>query len=86
MGIGLRQKMVREYRGQMASPGRPTVAWREDRVRFWAAIARGAMTEDAATEAGGVLAGRVPMVPACWRRESWFGSDGFGSVSVLGRA
>ncbi|WP_067572324.1 IS30 family transposase [Nocardia acidivorans] len=36
----------------MASPGRPTVAWREDRVRFWAAIARGAMTEDAAAEAG----------------------------------
>jgi IS30 family transposase len=28
------------------------VAWREDRVRFWAAIARGVKTEDAATEAG----------------------------------
>jgi hypothetical protein len=28
------------------------VAWRQDRVRFWAAIAAGAMTEDAATEAG----------------------------------
>ncbi len=52
MGIGPRQKKVREYRGQMPSPGRPTVAWREDRVRFWAAIARGVMTEDAATAAG----------------------------------
>ena len=31
---------------------RPTVAWREDRVRFWAAIARGAKTDDAAVEAG----------------------------------
>ena len=27
-------------------------AWREDRVRFWAAIARGVKTEDAAVEAG----------------------------------
>jgi IS30 family transposase len=28
------------------------VAWREDRVRFWAAIAEGVKTEDAALEAG----------------------------------
>src|SRR5674476_1355794 len=48
----MRQKQVREYRGQIPSPGRPTVAWREDRVRFWAAIARGVKTEDAAVEAG----------------------------------
>ena len=47
-----RQREVQLYRGQIPSPGRPTVAWREDRVRFWAAIGRGVMTEDAATEAG----------------------------------
>jgi IS30 family transposase len=47
-----RQKDVRIYRGQIPSPGAPTVAWREDRVRFWAAIARGVKTEDAAVEAG----------------------------------
>jgi hypothetical protein len=29
------------------------VAWRQDRVRFWSAIAAGAMTEDAAVEAEG---------------------------------
>jgi len=52
MAYGTRQQQVREYRGQIPSPGRPTVAWREDRIRFWSAIARGAMTEDAATEAG----------------------------------
>lgn len=52
MGIGPRQKQVREYRGQIPSPGRPTVAWREDRVKFWAAISRGVMTEDAAVIAG----------------------------------
>ena len=47
-----RQREVQLYRGQVPSPGRPTVAWREDRVRFWAAIARGITTEDAAAEAG----------------------------------
>lgn len=47
-----RQREVQLYRGQVPSPGRPTVAWREDRVRFWAAIARGVMTEEAAVEAG----------------------------------
>ena len=52
MGVLERQEAVRLYRGQIPSPGRPTVAWREDRVRFWAAIAAGAMTEDAAREAG----------------------------------
>lgn len=52
MGVGNRQRSVREYRGQLPSPGRPTVAWREDRVRFWAAIARGVKTEDACVEAG----------------------------------
>lgn len=46
------QRAVRLYRGQIPSPGRPTVAWRQDRVRFWAGIAAGAMTEDAAAEAG----------------------------------
>lgn len=47
-----RQREVQLYRGQVPPPGRPTVAWREDRVRFWAAVALGAMTEDAAVEAG----------------------------------
>jgi hypothetical protein len=51
MAYGKRQQQVRAYRGQIPSPGRPTVAWREDRVRFWAAIARGVKTEDAAAEA-----------------------------------
>ena len=52
MAYGSRQQQVRAYRGQIPSPGRPTVAWREDRVRFWASIARGEKTEDAAVEAG----------------------------------
>ncbi len=52
MGVRERQRTVQLYRGQIPSPGRPTVAWREDRVRFWAAVARGVQTEDAAEEAG----------------------------------
>jgi IS30 family transposase len=51
MGHSQRQQEVRSYRGQIPSPGRPTVAWREDRVRFWAAIASGVKTEDACVEA-----------------------------------
>jgi hypothetical protein len=52
MGVGPQQRRVREYQGQMPSPGRPTVAWREDRVRFWSAITRGLRSEEAAVEAG----------------------------------
>jgi hypothetical protein len=52
MAYGPRQKQVRVYRGQIPSPGRPTVAWREDRVKFWAAIRDSVMTEDAAAMAG----------------------------------
>jgi transposase, IS30 family len=36
----------------MRSPGRPTPGRREHRQRFWAAIARGVSSEDAAVEAG----------------------------------
>jgi len=52
VGVRERQREVRLYRGQVPSPGRPTIAWREDRVRFWAAIAHGVKTEDACAEAG----------------------------------
>jgi IS30 family transposase len=39
-------------RGEVWSPGRPSVARREDRVRFWQSIASGASSEDAAAAAG----------------------------------
>lgn len=48
----------------MRSPGRPPVARREHRQRFWAAIARGASSEDA-----GVQAGVSPAVGSRWFRE-----------------
>lgn len=47
MGGGKRQEAIRAMRGQIWSPGRPSIALREDRVRFWLAIAAGASSEDA---------------------------------------
>src|SRR5437867_3242648 len=52
MGVRGRQDAVRAMRGQMWSPGRPSTARRDDRVRFWEAIARGASSEDAAVATG----------------------------------
>ena len=52
MSVGERREGIQALRGQMWSPGRPSVARREDRVRFWEAIARGVSSEDAAGEAG----------------------------------
>ncbi len=60
-----RQRQVQLYRGQIPSPGRPTVAWREDRVRYWAAIARGASSEQAGTEVG-----VSPAVGSRWFRQA----------------
>jgi IS30 family transposase len=47
-----RQREVQLYRGHIPSPGRPGIAWREDRVKFWAAIARGLKSDEAGVEAG----------------------------------
>lgn len=52
MSVVERHRAVVAMRGQMWSPGRPSVARREDRVRFWEGIARGVSSEDAASEAG----------------------------------
>jgi IS30 family transposase len=52
--VGKQQRVeaVRAMRGKMWSPGRPSTARRENRVRFWEAIARGLSSEDAAGQAG----------------------------------
>src|SRR5262249_29746397 len=52
-------------RAPMRSPGRPPVARREHRQRFWQAIARGLPSEDA-----GLAAGVSPAVGTRWFRES----------------
>jgi IS30 family transposase len=55
----------RAGRAPLRSPGRPTVARREEQQRFWAAIARGLTSEDAAGAAG-----VSPAVGTRWFRES----------------
>jgi IS30 family transposase len=52
-------------RAPMRSPGRPPVARREHRQRFWEEIARGTTSEDA-----GVIAGVSPAVGSRWFREA----------------
>src|SRR5271169_1858093 len=60
-----RRRLEAAGRGPMWSPGRPPVARREERQRFWAAIARGLSSEDAAVEAGA-----SPAVGTRWFREA----------------
>jgi IS30 family transposase len=52
MGARRRRRSDRAGRPAMRSPGRPPVGRLEHRQRFWAAIARGLSSEDAAAEAG----------------------------------
>ena len=64
----------RTGRPAMRSPGRPPAGRREHRVRFWAAIARGATSE-----AAGVEAGVSAAVGVRWFREG----GGMPSVSLV---
>ncbi len=60
-----RRRSDRALRGKLGSPGRPGVARREDRRRFWAAIAAGQASEDAA-----LCAGVSQAVGTRWFREA----------------
>jgi IS30 family transposase len=60
-----RRRSDRSGRAVLRSPGRPGAARREDRRRFWAAIAAGQSSEDAALRAG-----VSPAVGARWFREA----------------
>ena len=72
-----KRRSDRAGRPRMRSPGRPTEARREERQRFWAAIARGVPSEDAA-----VAAGVSPAVGTRWFRHS----GGMPSVTLQYRA
>lgn len=65
MGVRERRQAVQAMRGQLWSPGRPSTARREDRIRFWQAIARGVSSEDAAGEVG-----LSPAVGSRWFRHA----------------
>ena len=60
-----RRRSDRALRDKLRSPGRPGVARREDRLRFWALIATGLSSEDAA-----IGAGVSPPVGTRWFREA----------------
>jgi IS30 family transposase len=60
-----RRRSDRSGRGALRSPGRPPVARREDRRRFWAAIAAGRASEAAAADAG-----VSPAVGVRWFRQA----------------
>src|SRR4051794_23893305 len=60
-----KRRSDRAGRGILCSPGRPGVARREDRRRFWTAIAAGLASEDAACRAG-----VSPAVGTRWFREA----------------
>jgi len=66
-------------RSAMWSPGRPPVARREHRQRFWLAIAEGVSGEDAAAAAG-----VSPAVGTRWFREGG-GMPTISRVSLSGR-
>jgi IS30 family transposase len=70
---------ARTGRPAMRSPGRPPVARREHRQRFWEAIACGLSSEDA-----GVAAGVSPVVGTRWFRESG-GMPSVSRVPLSGR-
>ena len=70
---------IREMRGKMWSPGRPSTFRREHRVRFWESIARGLSTEDAAAEVGVSAA-----VGARWFRDAG-GMPSLELVPISGR-
>src|SRR3954471_18436467 len=60
-----KRRSDRSGRGALPSPGRPSVARREDRQRFWVLIAAGCSSEGAA-----VGAGVSPAVGARWFRRA----------------
>src|SRR3954451_21345658 len=74
MGQRKRRRSDRSGRPRMRSPGRPPVARREHRQRFWAAIADGLSSEQAGVACGVSLA-----VGVRWFREG-------GGMSTVSRA
>jgi hypothetical protein len=86
MGATRRRRSGRAGRPAMRSPARPPAGRKEHRRRFWAAIARGLSSEDAAAAAG--VSGAVGVR---WFREGWRDAVGrpgtaVGALTVVRRA
>src|SRR3982751_4354027 len=78
--IARKRRSDRALRAESHSPGRPGVARREDRRRFWALIAAGQSSEDAAIGAGVSQA-----VGSRWFREAG-GMPAIDARAVIGTA
>ena len=74
---------IREMRGKLWSPGRPSTAWREDRVRFWEAIALGCVERGRGGCDGCGIRGWDEVVPGGWRDAASHVGPGVGSLSVV---
>ncbi len=81
-----RQQAIRAMRGRFWSPGRPSTARRQDRVRFLEAIARGLSSEDAGCRGRPGIRGRhaVAHIDAQPSGTTW--SDPVRALPVLRRA
>ena len=71
-----RRRLERAPRGKLMSPGRPPVAGREEQRRFWAGIATGLSSEDAAVGTG------VPQAVGT----RWFRKAGGMAPAMFGRS
>src|SRR5579864_4135296 len=71
-----KRRSARSGRRPLLSPGRPPVAGREERRRFWVAIASGKASEDAAVAAG------VPQAIGT----RWFREAGGMPPAIFGRS
>ena len=73
---GRERRLARSGRAPLVSPGRPPVAGRDEQRRFWAGIAAGLSSEDAAVRAG------VPQAVGT----RWFRKAGGMAPAVFGRS
>jgi hypothetical protein len=76
VGMTRHQRAARVLRGKMRSPGRPPAWQRDQYLQFWAEIAKGLSSEDAAISIGVSSPLWEQVVPSGWR----YASQPLGSV------
>ncbi len=84
VAYGRRQLAVRGYRGQIPSPGATDGGLAAGPGSVLGGHCRGGDDRGRRYRSGRVVAGRVPVVPPCWRRESTTARVRFGSLFVFG--
>ena len=82
MGVGKRQRAIRAMRGQMWSPGRPSVRGVRIGSRFWEAIAAGARARTRRSRSG-CRRRSGPVVPRGWRDAADLVGPAVGALPVV---